>query len=54
MTAIRYSISRTIERWAMTFQARRRRKLGERIMNELPTRMQRDIGWEPTGPARHR
>jgi len=54
MTANRYSISRAIQRWAMSLQARRRRRLGERIMSELPTRMQRDIGWEPMGPMRNR
>lgn len=54
MTAPRYSISRTIARWATHFHQRRRRKLGERIMNDLPLSLQRDIGWEPTGPARRR
>ncbi|WEX09761.1 hypothetical protein [Chelativorans sp. AA-79] len=54
MIATRNPIGRTLERWAMAYRQRRRRRLGERIMNDLPASLQRDIGWSPTGPARHR
>ena len=46
MTAIRYSISR-LGQWVQRMETRRRRKLSERIMNELPLSLQRDVGWEP-------
>ncbi|WP_159587576.1 hypothetical protein [Chelativorans xinjiangense] len=54
MTATRYSISRTVHRWASAYRRCRRRKLTERIMNDLPPSLQRDIGWQPTGPTRQR
>ncbi|WP_309082687.1 hypothetical protein [Chelativorans sp.] len=54
MTAIRHSLARTLGRWASSLQQRRRRKLAERIMNDLPQELQRDIGWAPAGPRRRR
>lgn len=38
--------------WAQGWRRRRRRRVGERIMNDLPRHLQDDIGWEP--PARNR
>ncbi|MCT8999257.1 hypothetical protein [Chelativorans intermedius] len=54
MNTERNTISHVVERWFGAYMRRRRRKMGERIMNELPPSLQRDIGWQPTGPARRR
>jgi len=54
MITARNPITRAVERWTETYRHRRRRKIGERIMNELPLRLQRDVGWEPGGPTRRR
>ncbi len=32
--------------WIGGFRQRRRGRLGERIMNDLPTRLQRDVDWD--------
>jgi len=52
MVVARNSITRTLERWTETYRQRKRRRFGERIMNELPPNLQRDIGWTPGWPMR--
>ena len=52
VVSICYSIARTINRWADGNARRRRRKLGERMMNDLPPSLQRDIGWDPAKRTR--
>ncbi|WP_156936765.1 hypothetical protein [Chelativorans sp. J32] len=54
MVTVRNPITRALGRWTEAYRLRRRRKIGERIMNELPHNLQRDIGWVPGGPARGR
>jgi hypothetical protein len=48
MTALRNPISSALVRWVDIIRQRRRRRLGERIMNSLPPHMQDDIGWAPS------
>lgn len=53
MTTIHHTITSAIARWAVGIQRRRRRRVGERIMNDLPPSLQRDIGWDPVSRTRH-
>jgi hypothetical protein len=48
MTALRNPISSALVRWVDTIRQRRRRRIGERIMNSLPPSLQDDIGWRPS------
>lgn len=52
MAIVGQSVLRVMVRFAEFLRQRRRRRIGERIMNDLPPSLQKDIGWEPTRPPR--
>ncbi|MBY8916304.1 hypothetical protein T8J41_07120 [Nitratireductor rhodophyticola] len=46
------SFLNAVRRWADQTRERRRRRLTRRMLNDLPTAVQRDIDWDPA--SRHR
>lgn len=48
MGASRHLFPGFLARWIDGARQRYRRRMGERIMSELPPELQRDIGWKPS------